>query len=263
MKPRLILFISLLPFQALVAQSPGYFGAGGTPGLPTPTPAFATPTPTGSVPPELAAAQTHYDQEVKQVAAPIRARYLQTLEALKRTYGGQGDLAAALAVQQEIDRLGAALNSPSSKPKEAKVVIWNQHNAGHNNYGAKTLNVALIANGKEVWRQNGIQIPWQADEDTKVEVNVPYVPTNKLRVEVVETAGGRGVGLAEIEYWWDGRNHASKRPATVSAVWGNSAKCGAATLTDGITTSREESTGYWSAQTNAPGWAEVSLNVGD
>ena len=113
-----------------------------------------------------------------------------------------------------------------------------------------------------MWRQNGIKIPWLPTEDTKVEVSVPYVPTDKLRVEVTEFVE-HGGGLAEIEYWWDGRNHARKRPVTVSAVWGNDSKCGAATLTDGITTSKDGSVGYWSMPDAVTGWAEVSLSVAD
>ena len=91
---------------------------------------------------------------------------------------------------------------------------------------------------------------------------MPHVPTDKLRVEVTEVVD-RGGGLAEIEYWWDGQNDARKRPVTVSAVWGNDPKWGVASLTDGITTSKEEGVGYWSLPDAVPGWAEVSLHVGD
>lgn len=238
---------------SLHAQSPGYFGAeAGSPVTP----------PMTSAPSELAVARTHYEQEVKQATAPIRVHYAQTLDALKKTLGAKGDVAAALAVQQEIDHLGVAQNSLFTHPKEARVTIWNQHNAEHKNCGAKTINLALIADGKEVWRQDNIKIPWLPTEDTKVEVPVPYVPTDKVRVEVTEYVD-RGGGLAEIEYWWDGRNYARKRPVTVSAVWGNSPKCNGATLTDGITTSKDGSVGYWALPDLTTGWAEVSLSVGD
>ena len=161
MKPLLILLLGVLPCQPLLAQAPNYFGTDGSAGTPTPSPA-------ASVPPELAAARTHYDQEVKQATAPIRVRYARTLDALKKAFGGKGDLAAALAVQQEIERLGVAQNSLFATPGEARVVIWNEHNGGHNNGGAKTLNLVLISDGKEVWRRDGVKIPWQAGTDTKV-----------------------------------------------------------------------------------------------
>lgn len=65
MKLPLILLLGILPFQPLLAQSPDYFGAGSTPGAPTPSTA-----PPG--PPELAAAQTRYDEEVKRATAPLQ-----------------------------------------------------------------------------------------------------------------------------------------------------------------------------------------------
>ncbi len=267
MKIPFILFVGILPFQPLLAQSPNYFGSGSMPSTPSTPSMPSTPStpdlpPAAPVPPELAAARVRYDLEVKQATAPIRARYAQTLEVLKRTLGGKGDLAAALAVQQEIERVGAVQSSLFSTTKEAKVVIWNQHNAGHNNCGTKTLNVILLNDGREVWRQNDVKIPWEKDEDRKVEISVPAVPTDKLRVELTDAQEGNG-GLAEIEYWRNGRNYARKRPVAVSSVWNNSAKCGAATLTDGITTSRDESVGYWSMAKSMPGWAEVSLNLAD
>ena len=208
-------------------------------------------------PPELRAARARYEQEAAAATAPAKARYALALDAIKKTLGGRGDLAGALVVQHEIEGLRPAPNPLPLTQKQAKVVVWNQHNGNHNNAGARILNVALLADGKEVWRQNDIKIPWEQNVDTKVEVSVPYVPTDKLRVEVAEVVD-HGGGLAEIEYWWEGRNLALKRPVAVSAVWGNDSRCGGATLTDGITSSKNEG-GYWSLPDRALGWAEVSL----
>ena len=213
-------------------------------------------------PQELAAARIRYQQEVAQAVTPIKQKYALTLEGLKKALGAKGDAAGALAVQQEIDRLGVAQPANALRPDGAKVVIYNQHNAGFNDRGAKKINVALITNEKEVWRQNDIAIPWEAGKDTSVSVDVPAVPTDRIRVEVTDSINGSG-GLAEIEYWHNGHNLAKKRRVKVSAVWENNPKCGGDTLTDGITTSKDHQVGYWLIPNGLTGWAEVSLNVRD
>lgn len=213
-------------------------------------------------PQELAAARVRYQQEVTQALTPIKQKYALTLEGLKKALGAKGDVAGALAVQQEIDRLGLAQPANALRPEGAKVVIYNQHNAGFNDRGAKKINVALITNDKEVWRQNDIEIPWEAGKDTSVSVDVPAVPTDRIRVEVTDSINGQG-GLAEIEYWRNGHNLARKRRVKVSAVWENNSKCGGDTLTDGITSSKEHQVGYWLIPNGLTGWAEVTLNVRD
>jgi len=210
----------------------------------------------------MTAARTRYQQEVAQAVTPLKQKYAQTLEGLKRALGAKGDVAGAQAVQQEIDRLGLAQPANALRTEGAKVVVYNQHNAGFNDRGAKKINIALITNEKEVWRQNDIEIPWKAGEDTSVSVDVPAVPTDKLRVEVTDSVNSEG-GLAEIEYWRNGRNLARKRRVKVSAVWENNPRCGGDTLTDGITTSKDHQVGYWLIPNGVTGWAEVSLNVRD
>jgi hypothetical protein len=59
-------------------------------------------------PEELLSVRGRYEQEVKVATAPIKLRYSQTLELLKRSLGDKGDVAGARAVQQELDRLGNA-----------------------------------------------------------------------------------------------------------------------------------------------------------
>jgi hypothetical protein len=215
-----------------------------------------------SEPPELTAARVRHEQEIKTATAPVNVRYAQMLEAIKKALTAKGDSNGALAVQQEMDRLGVAPLKPVGGVGEAKVVVWNQHNAGYNNMGAKSINVALITGGKEVWRRDGIQIPWEASKDTNVEVSVPAVPTDKLRVEIAEAVNGTG-GLAEIEYWKRGSNIAKKRRVTVSGFWESNKRVAGETLTDGITSSKDHQVGYWLVPSGEAGWAEINLNIRD
>lgn len=54
-------------------------------------------------PPELLSARETYKKELEFASRPIRDRYLAALDALKRRLGKNGDLNAALAVEQEIE----------------------------------------------------------------------------------------------------------------------------------------------------------------
>jgi hypothetical protein len=54
---------------------------------------------------ELGQARAQYEKEVEFSTKPIRDRYLSRLETLKRTLGSRGDARAALAVEEEINRV--------------------------------------------------------------------------------------------------------------------------------------------------------------
>lgn len=56
-------------------------------------------------PRELTAVRTSWRNQVKASTEPVKKRYLQQLEALKRQLGGRGDIKGATAVQGEIDRI--------------------------------------------------------------------------------------------------------------------------------------------------------------
>lgn len=56
-------------------------------------------------PSELAQARAMYEKDIEFATRPIRDRYVARLDSLKRALGGRGDARAALAVQEEIDRV--------------------------------------------------------------------------------------------------------------------------------------------------------------
>lgn len=206
-------------------------------------------------PPELVSVRAHYDEEISKATKPVKVRYAEYLETLKKTLEAKHDTNGALAVQQEIASLRLL---PVDAMHPTKVVVWNQHNGEFNDRGTQSFNLSIISDGKEVWRLNDIKIPWEAGEDSSVTINVPSVQADKLRIEIVGTVKGSG-GLAEVEYWKDGKNLAKKRRVTVSSVWENDEHFVGDKLTDGITTSKEHETGYWLAPDNEAGWAEIQL----
>ncbi|HCE42820.1 MAG TPA: hypothetical protein DET40_04680 [Lentisphaeria bacterium] len=56
-------------------------------------------------PAELTQARSTFQTQMKAATTPIVQRYLQQLDALKKSLGAKGDVNAALAVQQEMDSL--------------------------------------------------------------------------------------------------------------------------------------------------------------
>lgn len=148
--------------------------------------------------------------------------------------------------------------APVLDPNGTTVVVWNQHNGPFNDRGTKRINVALITDKKEVFRQNDIDIPWEPGKDTFVVVKVPTVRTDSVRVEIVDAVDNQG-GLAEIQFFRYGKNLARKRKVTVNGFWEQNPRCAAEMLTDTITTSHEHLVGYWLPPTKEKGWAEVRL----
>ena len=55
--------------------------------------------------PELKQAREIYEKEIDFTTRPIRSRYISKLETLKRSPGSRGDARAAIAVQEELDRV--------------------------------------------------------------------------------------------------------------------------------------------------------------
>ena len=79
-----------------------------------------------------------------------------------------------------------------------QIVIWNEHNGPHHNGGTRTCNVSLELNGKSVWKQSDVEVPWEPDAPAKVAIDVPQVLADAVRVEVTAWHGTSG-GLAEVQ----------------------------------------------------------------
>jgi hypothetical protein len=107
----LILLVTALP--ALAQDKPAKEPAaapGHAAGKPTEKPAAmprAEDTPAAD-PAALVTARKAYEAKVKAVVDPLKADYLKKLESMKKDFGAKGDVAAALAVQREIDNLSEA-----------------------------------------------------------------------------------------------------------------------------------------------------------
>jgi hypothetical protein len=201
---------------------------------------------------ELLNARAAYQQQLKAAAEPIKVRYAAYLETLKKTLGAKGEVNAALAVQREIDSLGLPVVPQIKSHDGDKLVIWNTNNGGKGDRGARKVNIAVYANGRETWHLNGHSIKWEPQAQTKTEIALPAVPIDKVRIEITALENNRG-GLAEVEYIRDGQNIALKRPVQTSAVWENDASRQGDKLTDGDTVSS------WLLPDKKTGWAEISL----
>lgn len=203
-------------------------------------------------PVELRNARAAYQQQIKITTDPIKLRYSQTLELLKKSLGARGDITGALAVQREIDSLGLPQLPPMGGRDDAKLVIWNQNNGGKGDRGTRKINVVLRFADKEVWRKNGLRMNWDRTKQDKEVVAVPSTGVDTIRIELVELVNGQG-GLAEVEYLKDGKNVALGCAVTTSGVWQNQRWCAPEKLTDGTPDS------FWLLPDRKTGWAEINL----
>lgn len=202
-------------------------------------------------PAELTTVRTSYQKQIRAATEPINARYVEYLETLKKTLGGKGDVGGALAVQKEIESIVGLQAVPPSAGSD-KIVIWNQNNNGKGDRGTKKVSVSLLVGGREVWSKKFVKIDWDATKEAKVEIPVPTMSSDKLRVEITDTVNGKG-GLSEVEFFRGGRNVAQGGEVKVSAFWENNPKHAGATLTDGVSTT------FWLLPDNQEGWAEITL----
>lgn len=202
-------------------------------------------------PVELTTIRSSYQKQIQTATAPINARYLEYLENLKKQLGGKGDVEGALAVQREIESI-AGFETAKPTAENDRIVIWNQNNNGKGDRGTKRVSVSLYLGGREIWSRNSIKVEWDAVNLEKVEIPVPTMTADQLRVEITDTVNGKG-GLSEVEFLRGGRNIALGGEVRVSAVWENNPKHAGTMLTDGIQTT------YWLIPNDQDGWAEIAL----
>lgn len=137
-----------------------------------------------------------------------------------------------------------------------KLVIWNQHNASHNDRGALECNVRLLARRREVWSEEAIVVPWVPNADHSVTLPLPSKRFDKVRIEITKWQQRSG-GLAEVQVLRGANNLSLNCPAIAAAVfdeWRSGIR-----VTDGIVNSDAEGVGYWHLWLPTPGWVEVDL----
>lgn len=71
--------------------------------------------------PDLVQAEAQYRKDTEFATKPIRDRYLSRLDALKRQLGARGDARAAVAIQEEIDRVLASVPDENIAAAAAKL----------------------------------------------------------------------------------------------------------------------------------------------
>ena len=99
------------------------------------TPAF--PALAENEPAELTQARTQFQREIDFTTRPIRDRYVARLELLKRGYGSRGDAKAAIILQDEIDRVKAAVADVPGVAKFAGVWHITYETTGTRRYEIK------------------------------------------------------------------------------------------------------------------------------
>jgi hypothetical protein len=156
-------------------------------------------------------------------------------------------------------RTAAKAKPPAKYGHIAQVVLWNEHNAHHNNSGTRTCNLILSRSGKSVWQKKDLEVPWEPNQPTKLVIEVPQVLADSVRVVITAWHGESG-GLAEVEVLDKaGKNLAAGAQVFVSAEHRPGDPRNAATLIDGNTDSQTEKVGYWLALNEQPGWADIRL----
>lgn len=203
-------------------------------------------------PPQLTSVRASYLKQIEAATAPITAKYVEYLENLKKELGAKGDLDGALAVQNELDAIAGSEKAASDSAGSDRIVVWNQNNNAKGDRGTERINVSLLLDGREVWSKKSIKVEWDPVNQGKVEIPVPSVVADTLRVEITRSVNEKG-GLAEVEFFQGGRNVALGGEVKVSAVWENNPRHVGTMLADGVLST------YWLIPNNQEGWAEIVL----
>jgi hypothetical protein len=148
--------------------------------------------------------------------------------------------------------------------KDYELVIWNQYNGAGKDRGTKTCKVEAFVGSSVVWKNDRLEIPWEAGTDTKATVKVPKSVTRieRIRITITDSVGNGG-GLSEIEFFDGDENLARKSKVTASAFFQSDKRFGPDRVIDGITSSKEMFLGYWLLPDKKPdgrlGWIELRL----
>ena len=158
------------------------------------------------------------------------------------------------AYNKAVKKLGG-----SAKSKQLKLIVWNCHNAGFKDRGAKALTIKGFSMGKEVWSRK-VSIKWSPKKDYNKSLAVPY-NCDEIKVIITKWAPGGG-GLSEVEILDGSTNLAKTAEIEASGEYGGHP---ASNLVDGIKDSNKAATGYWLLPDPSAGWVSFKLStaVGD
>ena len=140
-----------------------------------------------------------------------------------------------------------------------RIVLWNQHNSYWNNCGTDLCNVSLLRDETVVWRMADVRVPWEHNRDTFIELNVPQIIADQIRIDITKIRQYAG-GLAEVQVFAGSRNIALGGTVITSpSGYPNTSERGH-DINDGITTSSEPHVGYWLiGKGDRSGWAVIDL----
>ncbi len=206
-------------------------------------------------PAELIELRATYEESVAATTDPLKKKYFDYLEALKKKKGGEGNLAAAKLIQDEIDALGYQPQSEIGS-EEDRIVIWNTYHGEAADRGTTKFNLVLLKHDKEVWSRKGLRLPWKLGEDTKTSLTLPSLDADAVRIEVTDWVHAGG-GLSEVQFFRNGKNIFEKVDVKASAAHGP--RFSGNFVVDGITTSKVRQQGYWLLPDKTPGWIEIPI----
>lgn len=135
-----------------------------------------------------------------------------------------------------------------------KIVIWNQHNGPHFNYGTISCKVSLLYRGKSVWRRV-VQVPWKANAPSSRIVQPPGIRFDQIRVDI-NSFVGLGGGLGELEVFDGTINVAKNCSAFASDFYRNDPRFIPGRINDGDTSG---DSGYWILNKGSKGWIAIDM----
>lgn len=161
-----------------------------------------------------------------------------------------------LKVTTDLAKVEKQLDPADPRSRTAdRIVIWNTHNAGSKDRGATMLNIILLNKRTPVWSKNDVPIAWSGDKDVSLELDVPKIVFDVVRIEVT-ACHGTSAGLSEVQVIRGRNNVAAHANVRSSNEW--TGHFPASALTDGVVTPVAGSPGYWLALVPTA-WVEIDL----